>query len=74
MGDLLTIKKPWKKIFKKDMKLRLKKGIISRNIKNFYVNFIQLYFIFFRVYNVKEINYPIRIDLYRAIDFIGPLR
>lgn len=74
LGDFLTIQKSWRKILKKDIKLRLNKGIISRNIKNFYVNFIQLYFIFFKVYNVKEINYPIRIDLYRAIDFIGPLR
>jgi hypothetical protein len=56
------------------MRLRLRKNIISRNIKNFYVNFIQLYFIFYKVYNIKEIKYPIRIDLYRAIDFIGPLR
>ena len=74
LGDLLTIKKEWRYVLKRDMRLRLKKLIISRNIKNFYANFIQLYFIFFKVYNVKEINYPIRIDLYRAIDFIGPLR
>ena len=56
------------------MRLRLEKGIISRNINNFYSNFIQLYFFFFKVYNVKDIKYPIKIDLYRAIDFIGPLR
>lgn len=74
LGDFITIKKSWRSLLKKDMKIRLKHGIISRNIKNFYSNFIQLYFIFFRVYKVKEIKYPIRIDLYRAIDFIGPLR
>ena len=56
------------------MRLRLKYAVISRNIKNFYANFVQLYFIFFKVYTVKDIKYPIRIDLYRAIDFIGPLR
>lgn len=74
LGDLLTIKKSWRLLLKKDITIRLKKNIISRNIKNFYSNYIQLYFIFFKVYNIKEIKYPIRIDLYRAIDFIGPLR
>lgn len=74
LGDFLHIDDSWKKIIKKDIALRLKKKMISRNIKNYYSNFIQLYFFFYKAYNVKEINYPIRIDLYRAIDFIGPLR
>lgn len=74
LGDILTVKKSWRKILKKDIKIRVKKEIISRNIKNYYANFIQLYFVFYKVYNIKEVNYPIRIDLYRAIDFIGPLR
>lgn len=74
LGDILHISNSWKDIIKIDMGIRLKKNIISRNIRNFYTNFIQLYFIFFRVYKLKEINYPIKIDVYRAIDFIGPLR
>lgn len=74
LGDILTIKKSWRIVLKKDMRLRLKKNIISRNIRNFYANFVQLFFIFYKVYNIKEIKYPIRIDVYRAIDFIGPLR
>lgn len=74
LGDFVTIRKSWRNVLKNDMELRLKKRIIIRNIRNFYSNFVQFYFIFFRVYNIKEIKYPIRIDLYRAIDFIGPLR
>jgi len=74
LGDFLHIHYAWRDILKNDMRLRLEKGIISRNINNFYSNFIQLYFFFFKVYNVKDIKYPIKIDLYRAIDFIGPLR
>ena len=31
-------------------------------------------FFFFKMYKVYDIHYPIKIDLYRAIDFIGPLR
>ena len=56
------------------MYLRIKKQIMNRNINNFYCNFMQMYFFFFKLYNIKDIHYPIRIDLYRAIDFIGPLR
>jgi len=74
LGDFLHIHYAWRDILKNDMRLRLEKGIISRNINNFYSNFIQLYFFFFKVYNVKDIKYPIKIDLYRAIDFIGKLR
>jgi ribosomal protein S4 len=74
LGDFLHIHKSWKNLLKFDISLRLEYNIIAKNIDNFYCNFIQFYFIFFKVYNIKKINYPIRIDLYRAIDFIGPLR
>jgi hypothetical protein len=56
------------------MVLRLKRNIIAKNIDNFYSNYIQLYFFFLKVYDIKKIKYPIRIDVFRAIDFIGPLR
>ena len=56
------------------MEYRAEQGIITRNIKNFYVNYIKLFFIFYKPYDYKDIQYPINIDLYRALDFIGPLR
>ena len=74
LGDLLHIDPLWSDVIKNDMILRLKKYMISRNIKNFYSNYIQFYFFFFKMFKFEDINYPIRIDLYRAIDFIGPLR
>ncbi len=74
LGDFLQINKFWKQAFRDDMRYRLKKHLISRNIRNYYVNYIHLYFFFFKVYTFSDIKYPIRIDLYRAIDFIGPLR
>jgi hypothetical protein len=57
-----------------DMKYRLRKRLISRKIINYYVNYMQMYFFYYKVYKYTDINYPISIDLYRAIDFIGPLR
>lgn len=74
LGDFLHVTKLWNKVIKDDITFRLKKEMLIRNINNFYSNFIQLFFLFFKVYNIKNIHYPIRIDLYRAIDFIGPLR
>ena len=74
LGDFLHVSKVWKKILKKDMLLRLKQGIIVRNINNFYINYDKFFFLFYKLYKYKDIRYPIRIDLYRAIDFIGPLR
>lgn len=74
LGDFLHINQYWRDVIKHDIILRLEKNIIAKNIDNFYSNYIQLYFFFFKVYDVKKIKYPIRIDVFRAIDFIGPLR
>jgi len=75
LGDIINIKKEWKKIIKQDMKYRVKRNIMSHNIKNYYSNYIYLYFFFYRLYKQEEIQYPTnKLDLYRAIDFIGPLR
>lgn len=74
LGDFLQINKTWKPLLKKDMIVRAKKRIIRRNIRNFYINYKKLYFFLYKPYKYSDIKYPIRIDLYRAIDFIGPLR
>lgn len=74
LGDFLHVAKPWKNILKQDMLLRLNQKIVIRNITNFYINFDKFFFLFYKLYKYKDIRYPIRIDLYRAIDFIGPLR
>lgn len=74
LGDMLHIKKFWKSIIRSDMLGRLNQGIITRFVKNFYINYSQMYFILYKSYNPTDIKYPIRIDLYRAMDFIGPLR
>lgn len=74
LGDLLHIEKRWRSIIKNDMIYKISQGIITRNIKNFYYNFEKLYFVLYKPYKFEDIHYPIRIDLYRAIDFIGNLR
>lgn len=74
LGDFLHIDLSWKSVIVDEMEYRAEQGIITRNIKNFYVNYIKLFFIFYKPYDYKDIQYPINIDLYRALDFIGPLR
>jgi hypothetical protein len=59
---------------KKDIYLRAKNKVMRDRITYFFTNYDELYFILYRRYLVKDIIYPIKIDLYRAIDFIGPLR
>lgn len=74
LGDILQINMIWKKIMQRDMYKRATQSVMRTIITNFYINYLQLYFIYYKSYNIKEIKFPIRIDLYRAIDFIGPLR
>jgi hypothetical protein len=75
LGDIINVHSKWKKIIKRDMLYRVQRNIMSHNIRNYYSNFIYFYFFFFRLYKHDEIKYPTnKLDLYRAIDFVGPLR
>ena len=63
-----------KNITEKGYEISLKEKInIKKNNKLLCKLYANVFF-YYKVYKYKDINYPIRIDLYRAIDFIGPLR
>jgi len=53
LGDFLTINKKWLPIIKRDLLYRLNRDLISCNINNFYANYINFYFFFLKILNIK---------------------